>query len=174
MTKNPETLYQGRFLQVQRQNKWEYVSRVNGSGAVHILAITPEDEVLMVEQYRPPVGDQVLELPAGIVGDDEGHAGETPEQAAARELVEETGYRAGSVERLFAGPSSPGLTAEITAVVRARDLTRVGEGGGIGNENIRVHHVPLANMSDWLATRAAEGWLIDHKVYGALYFLQSP
>lgn len=170
----PETLYKGHFLQVQRHNHWEYVSRVNASGAVHILAVTPDDELLMVEQYRPPVDARVLELPAGIVGDDEGHAGETPEQAAARELVEETGYQAGSVERLFSGPSSPGLTAEITAVVRARDLTRVGAGGGIGNENIRVHHVPLANVRDWLAARAADGWLIDHKVYGALYFLQRP
>lgn len=171
MAEVTDTLYKGKFLQVQRRDHWEYVSRVNASGAVHVLAITADDELLMVKQYRPPMGDQVLELPAGIVGDDEGHEGETPEQAAARELVEETGYQPATVERLFAGPSSPGLTAEITTVVRARDLRRVGEGGGIGDENIRVLHVPLNAVHDWLTARSAEGCLIDHKVYGALYFL---
>lgn len=171
MTESIETLYRGHFLQVSRQGRWEYVSRVNATGAVHILAVTPADELLMVEQYRPPVGASVLELPAGLVGDDEGQAGETPEQAAARELIEETGYKARAVERLFEGPSSPGLTAEITTVVRARELERVGAGGGVGDENIRVLHVPLAGVRDWLAARAVDGNLIDHKVYGALFFL---
>lgn len=166
-----ETLHRGRFLQVLRRDNWEYVSRINASGAVHILAVTPDDELLMVSQFRPPIGCEVLELPAGIVGDDEGHDGESPEQAAARELVEETGYRARTVERLYDGPSSPGLTAEITTVVRAHELTRVGEGGGVGNENIRVLHVPLAEVREWLAARVAEGRYIDHKVYGALFFL---
>lgn len=172
MARNLETLYQGKFLKVERDRHWEFVSRVAASGAVHILAVTADNELLMVEQYRAPVDAHVLELPAGLVGDDEGADGETPEQAAARELIEETGYQPRTVERVCAGPSSPGLVAEITTVVRARELTRVGEGGGIGDENIRVVHVPLDAIRAWLADRLAEGRLVDHKVYGALFWLE--
>lgn len=171
MNTDDEILYRGRFLQIQRQDHWEYVSRVNASGAVHILALTAERDLLLVEQYRPPVGAAVLELPAGLVGDDDGGAGETPEQAAARELVEETGYRPRVVERLVQGPSSPGMAAELTTLVRARGLTRVSDGGGISDENITVHHVPVDAVRGWLESRLEQGWLIDHKVYAALYFL---
>jgi len=168
-----ETLFEGRFLRVTRQGSWEIVSRVNASGAVHIMAVTPEDELLIVEQYRPPVGCRVFELPAGVVGDDDGHENETPEQAAARELVEEAGYEPGRVERIYQGPSSPGMAAEIVTVVHAMDLERVGEGGGIGGEDITLYRIPLSEVSHWLAARVAEGRYIDHKVYASLYFLRA-
>jgi len=167
-----QTLYEGKFLRLIKNAHWEYVQRVNASGAVHILAITPENELLLVEQQRLPVGEVVIELPAGVIGDEAGREQETPEQAAARELVEETGYRAERVERLYQGPSSPGMASEIVTMVRAFNLQQVGEGGGVEGENITVRRIPLTEISAWLAARMAEGRLIDHKVYAALYFIR--
>ncbi|MDT0635284.1 NUDIX hydrolase [Spectribacter hydrogenoxidans] len=166
-----EILAEGRFLRLSRRGKWEYVSRVNAAGAVHILAVTPDDELLMVDQYRVPMGGRVLELPAGLVGDADGGTDDTPETAAARELLEETGYRPGRVEHLYDGPSSPGMASELVTMVRAFDLERVGEGGGVGGEDIRVLHVPLAGVRHWLAEQVAAGRSVDHKVYAALFFL---
>lgn len=166
-----ETLAEGRFLRLCRQGRWEYVQRVNASGAVHIVAVTPEDELLLVEQFRAPVGARVLELPAGIVGDEADHRDESAEAAAGRELVEETGYRPGRVERLHRGPSAPGMAAEIITLVRAHDLTRVGDGGGVDGEDIVVHRVPLADARAWLQARADEGCLVDHRVFAGLFCL---
>lgn len=171
MSDATETLHQGKFLKLSRQGRWEYVSRVQASGAVHILAVTADDELLMVEQYRVPMGCEVLELPAGIVGDEDGGQDETAEAAAMRELLEETGYRAQRIETLYSGPSSPGMASEIVTVVRAFGLERIAQGGGVGGEAIRVLRVPLAGVRGWLAARAAEGRHIDHKVYAALFFL---
>lgn len=167
-----EVLHQGKFLRLLKQGHWEYVQRVTASGAVHILAVTPESELLLVEQHRVPVNDKVIELPAGVVGDEAGRGQETPEQAAARELVEETGYRPARVARIYQGPSSPGMISEIVTLVRAYDLQQVGPGGGIDGENIRVLRVPLSQVVDWLAARMEEGRLIDHKVYAGLYFIR--
>lgn len=170
----PETLYEGRFLRLCRNDRWEYVQRVAADGAVHIVATTPKDRLLLVEQYRPPVGERVFELPAGIVGDEAAHRGESPEEAAARELVEETGWRPARVERLYRGPSSPGLASEIIALVRARDLERVGDGGGIHGEDITVHEIPLTEIRGWLAARVEEGRLVDHRVFAGLFFIDAP
>lgn len=167
----PQTLYEGDFLRLLKAGRWEYVQRTGARGAVHIVAITQENKILLVEQHRIPVGRNVIELPAGVVGDESGHEGESPEQAAVRELVEETGYEPARVERIHQAPSSPGMASEIITLVRARDLTRVGEGGGIDGENIQVHCIAVSDVHDWLATRAAAGELIDHRVYAALYFL---
>lgn len=166
---NSETLHQGKFLRLIKQGSWEYVQRVGASGAVHILAVTNRGELLLVEQHRPPVNQVVIELPAGVVGDETGHEQETPEEAAARELLEETGYRPDRVVRLHQGPSSPGMASEIVTLVRALDLQQAGAGGGIDGENITVRRIPVTQVSSWLAARQAEGRLIDPKVYAALF-----
>lgn len=165
-------LHEGKFLRLIKEGKWEYVQRVRATGAVHILAVTRQQELLLVEQHRPPVGETIIELPAGIIGDEAGREKETPEQAAARELVEETGYRPARVERVYQGPSSPGMASEIVTVVRALELERVGDGGGIDGEDITVRRIPLSEISAWLAECTAQGRLIDHKVYAALYFIR--
>ena len=170
---DPQVLYEGKFLRLKKQANWEYVQRVTASGAVHIIAVTPDDELLLVEQRRLPVAGVVIELPAGVVGDEAGHEKETPEQAAARELVEETGYRPQRLERIYQGPSSPGMASEIVTMVRAHELEKIGEGGGVAGENITVRRVPLTEISHWLAERAAQGRMIDHKVYAALYFIRA-
>lgn len=167
-----EILYDGRFLQTARVGHWEFVRRKNTSGIVILVAVTPNDELLFVEQYRPPVGARVVELPAGLAGDIVGQEDEALEQAAARELEEETGWLPARIERLVAGPVSAGLTSEVVTFFRAHDLTRVGGGGGDGTEDIVVHHVPVAEVTTWLSTRAAHGVMVDPKVYAALHFIR--
>ena len=161
----PEVLYEGKHLRFVRRAGWEFVERRNITGIAILVAITEEARVLFVEQRREPVGADVLELPAGLAGD-EGE--EEAMEAANRELQEETGYRANEIEILTEGPPSPGLSDEIVTFYLARRLTRVGNGGGVGEEEIRVHEVPFDTAVRWLEERRAEGRLVDPKVFGAL------
>ena len=156
-----ETMWAGRFIAVEQQGAWEYAVRTRGIGAAVILAID-DGHVLLVEQYRVPIGCRCLELPAGLVGDE--HAGEPIETAAARELEEETGYRAAHVVSLGVFHSSPGLTSEAFTLVRATGLAKVGAGGGVDGEDIAVHRVALAQVAAFVADRRAAGVAVDAKV----------
>lgn len=166
-----EELHRGRFLKLVRDRHWEYVQRVNSSGAAFIAALTDARELLLVEQYRLPLQARTIELPAGMIGDDAGFADETIEASALRELEEETGYRGARAEILLSGPVAAGLTSELLHLVRIHALQRVGDGGGVEGEDITVHRVPLEQVDAWLAARAAEGLQIEPRIYAALYFL---
>ena len=165
----PETLFETRWLSVQRLGRWDFVRRPQSDCCVGILAITPAQEILLVEQFRIPIQRRVIEIPAGIVGDEPDHLGESLAGTAARELLEETGYRAGSIEQLIATPTSAGLTAEFIHLFHARDLVREHAGGGVAGEDIVVHHVPLANLREWLRSQEAAGLVIDFKIHAALW-----
>ncbi|MDX1631391.1 MAG: NUDIX hydrolase [Thermoanaerobaculia bacterium] len=165
-------LGEGRFLRLLKRNGWELVERTDAHDVVVIVAVTPARELLLVEQWREPVRSRVVELPAGLAGDEE-VGREVLEEAASRELLEETGYRAGSWERLAQGPPSAGLGSEIVTFLRARAIRQVGEGGGVGAEEIEVHRVALEELPGWLEIRAAEGRLIDPKVWAGLWFARS-
>lgn len=156
-----ETVWQGRFMAMKVDGKWEYASRARGIGAAVILAID-DGHVILAEQYRVPIGARCLELPAGLVGDET--AGEPVEIAAARELEEETGYRPARVEVVGHFHSSPGMVSEGFTLVRAHGLERVGAGGGDGDEDITVHRVPLATIETFVAAKRAEGVAIDVKL----------
>lgn len=157
-----DIVWEGRFIRMMKDGKWEYAGRSRGIGAAVILAITPNDEVILVEQYRVPLGRNCLELPAGLVGDE--HEGEDIAPAAIRELEEETGYRAGRVETLGLFYSSPGMVSEGFTLVRAHDLVKVGDGGGDGDENIIVHVVPRGEIASFVAARRADGVAVDVKM----------
>ena len=166
-----ETLYEGRWLRLRQRGRWEYAERVHGGGmAVIIIAATPEDEVLFVEQYRVPLGKKTIEMPAGLVGDT--HDADTLADAARRELIEETGYEAADVGVLLTGPTSSGMSSERIAFVRATGLRKVGDGGGIDDEQILVHRVPRAEAPAWLMRRHAEGYEVDLKLWGGLWMLE--
>lgn len=167
-----ETLYEGRWLSLRRRGRWEYAERNNPGGAVIILAVTPEDRILFVEQYRVAILQRTIEMPAGLVGDIAGQADEGALIAAERELEEETGYRCGRIEFIHAGPSSSGMSTEMIAFARAWDLVKVGEGGGDESEDIVVHEVPRSEAGAWLFARAAEGYSIDPKLFAGLWFLE--
>jgi len=166
-----QTLFNGRWLRLMRRGTWEYVERVNPSGAVIVVAVTDEDEVVFVEQYRPPIQCRTIEMPAGLIGDGAHDRSEDCCVAAQRELLEETGYRAERIEVVMAGPSSAGMSTEVMTFVRAFGLVRVGAGGGDETEDIIVHRVPRADCAAWLAQRMQAGYSIDPKLYAGLYFL---
>ena len=137
------------------------------------MATTSDDHLVLVEQHRHPVGTRVLELPAGLIADDQD---ESVEEAARRELVEETGYTAPieSFKRSIRGPSSAGLTDEIVELVVVRDVCRVSAGGGVGDEDITVLEVPIDRLDQWLFERGSQGMLVDFKVRLAAALLQPP
>jgi ADP-ribose pyrophosphatase len=157
-----DTVWQGKWIVAKRQGRWEYVSRARGIQAAVILAIDAEDHVLLVDQYRVPLGRRCLELPAGLVGDESD--GEAPEAAAIRELAEETGYRAERMENLGFFHSSPGMVSEGFTLLRAHGLTRIGDGGGTEQEDIIVHRVPIAEIAPFVAQKRAEGLAMDVKL----------
>ncbi|WP_137864839.1 MULTISPECIES: NUDIX hydrolase [unclassified Sphingomonas] len=159
-----EVAWQGKWITAKRRGKWEYVSRARGIRAAVIVAIDADGHVLLVDQYRVPLGKRCLELPAGLVGDEAGREGDSPFDAARRELIEETGYDCARVESLGEYYSSPGLVSEGFTLVRATGLTKVGEGGGLEDEDIIVHRVPLAGLADFVTEKRAEGLAIDVKL----------
>lgn len=168
----PRTVvYTGKFLALVKEGHWEYAHRTNATGAAIIVAVTDEQKLLLVEQYRIPVHARTIELPAGIIGDEPDSAAEAHAEAARRELVEETGYEAGHIEALTHGPASGGLASETVTLFLATKLHRVGVGGGVAHEDITVHEVPLRDIDDWLAAKAKTGCLVDPKIYGGLYFI---
>ncbi len=161
MTDEVETVWQGRYIAVKQQGRWEYVSRTRGISAAVIVAID-DGHIILVEQYRVPLGKICLELPAGLVGDDS--EGEPAASAAIRELEEETGYRAERMTELGHYFSSPGMVSEGFTLFRAECLSRTGEGGGTEHEEIVVHRVPLGDVPDFVAAKRAEDVAIDVKL----------
>jgi ADP-ribose pyrophosphatase len=153
-----ETLWEGRYIAARRRGKWEYVSRTQGVSAAVILAVD-DGHVLLVEQYRVPLGKTCLELPAGLIGDEA--EGEAVEAAAARELEEETGYRPARMADLGFYYSSPGMVSEGFTLLRAEGLVKVSEGGGVDGEDIVVHRVKLEDVPDFVAAKRAAGCAID-------------
>jgi ADP-ribose pyrophosphatase len=166
------SLARGKFLELVTANGWEFVHRIRGRTPVAIAALTPENNVLLISQYRAPLNALCIEIPAGLVGDHSEH--ESWQQAAARELLEETGWSASSFELLCHGPTSAGLTSEQIMLVRARELVKVGPAAGDGSEQITLHEIPLADAHAWLDDHARRNIPIDPKVYAALYFLSHP
>lgn len=171
MEQSGETCYslcRGKFLELLKEGRWEYVRRVNANGAIMIVAVTEDGELLLVEEYRVPLHALTIGLPAGISGD-EGE--ESTLQSARRELEEETGYRADAWTYLFTGPSSPGLTTEMVSFYLAEGLYQISEGGGVAHENITVHRIPLPLVHGWLMDQTGQGKVVDPKIFMGLYFL---
>ena len=164
-------LAEGRHLRFVSRDGWEFAERPHVTGIVVIVAVTPEDKLILVEQYRPPVGRRVIELPAGLAGDIDGAEDEDLSEAARRELLEETGYAAESFVWLCEGPPSAGMSSEVLTFFQAKGLTKVEAGGGDDSEDIHIHEVPLDQIADWLDDRAqAKDVFIDLKIYTGLYF----
>lgn len=168
MRDDPELLAEGRYVRLVRRGRWEYAQRTTGDEVVAVVAVTSDEALLLVEQYRPAVRCSVIELPAGLVGDEPGGQDETAADAARRELLEETGYAAERFDPVGSGPNSAGLCSEVTRFYRATALRRETQGGGTDGEDIRVHEVPLRELRSWLDARNADGALVDPKIYAGL------
>jgi ADP-ribose pyrophosphatase len=162
-----EVMWEGEFVRALRRGKWEYASRARDIGAVVILA-EYEGKVILVDQPRVAPDCRCLELPAGLVGDQDPNA--TVETTAITELEEETGFTAERVERLGEFYSSPGMLSEGFTIVRAHGVTQIGQGGGDENEDINVHLVPRADIPNFIEQKRAEGFGIDAKLLLLLSF----
>lgn len=158
-----QIVWEGKFITAKVRGRWEYVGRARNIRAAAIIAIE-DGHVLLVEQYRIPLGKRSLEIPAGLIGDDEGAQGESPEVAAARELEEETGYIAERMESLGEYYSSPGMVSESFTLLRAHGLTKVGKGGGTDSEDITVHRVKLSDLPQFVAEWRAKGHAVDVRI----------
>lgn len=165
-----EILYEGKYKRFIRKRGWEFTERVNCSGIVVILAMTEEKKILVIEQYRVPVGKNVIEFPAGLVDDGHAKSNESFEEAARRELLEETGYEAEKLTYLMSGPSSQASLSDILTIFVASGLKKVSAPAGDGTEEITVHEVGLEEADQWLSRKAKEGCLIDPKIYAGLYW----
>jgi len=158
----------GQFLQLAELagSGYECVHRVNSTGVVSIAARTDEGTLIFVEQFRPPLGSRTIELVAGLAGD--GDVQESFENAARRELLEESGYEPGQLRYLFTGPSAGGMSSSLVTFYFADHCRKVSAGGGVDGEDIVVHTVPEAEAFAWLMAREAEGTQVDPKAFVAL------
>lgn len=156
-----ETVWEGKYISALKRGRWEYVSRTGSTNAVVILA-EHDGKIILIEQYRVPVGARCLELPAGLVGDEDPNA--TVEETAIKELEEETGFTAARVERLGQFHSSPGMVAESFTLVRAHGVRRIGDGGGTEHEEITVHLVTREDIPAFVQSRRDAGCAVDVKL----------
>jgi len=157
----PEVMWAGKFVRAIRRGKWEYASRTNNIGAVVILA-EHDGKVILIDQPRVPLGRRCVELPAGLVGDEDPNA--TVEATAIKELEEETGFTADRIERLGEFFASPGMVSEGFTLVRASGVRKVGQGGGDANEDINVHLVARAEIPAFIDRKRREGFGVDVKL----------
>ena len=169
-TKKPTVAYDGKFIRMLNRGGWEYASRKNLSGIVGIVALTAKKEIVLIEQYRPPVGKVVIEIPAGLAGDIKGSEGEALANAARRELLEETGYQAKSMKQVAEGVPSAGICDEVITMFIAKGIKKVSTGHGDGSENITTHLIPIKQAHTWIKKQIKLGKTVDLKVYSALYF----
>lgn len=167
----------GRFLKLEEiewideegnNRKWEAVERTTGNGIVSIVAVTDEKKVILISQFRPPIGKYVIEFPAGLCD----LVGEKVVESARRELQEETGYRAKTMQKLFAGTISAGLSSEYLTVFLACDLEFVGKKDGREERGITVYEIPIEEVENWLNEKEAEGMMYDVKILGHLSYAE--
>jgi ADP-ribose pyrophosphatase len=168
----PTVLAEGNYLRLVARGHWEYAERTTATGAVAIVAITAQRRLVLVEQFRIPLGAAVIELPAGLAGDVITETEESLAETARRELLEETGYDAAEMRQLQSGPTSAGLSNEVVTFFAAIGLNKIQEGGGDPHEKIVVHEPLLNGLDRWLRERAAAGALIDPKIFAGLYLVE--
>ena len=151
------TRWEGKYLRMVTDGGWEYVERCGGMTAVVIVAMH-DSKYILVEQMRVPLGKRCIELPAGLVGDEDDLG---IEETALKELEEETGFVADRVEQLGEFFSSPGMVAEGYTLVRAHGVR---PGGTKIEDDIVVHLVAPGAVASFIVAKRAEGLAIDTKL----------
>jgi len=142
---------------------WEALERIGIAGIVVMVPVTSCGNIILEKQFRPPLGREVIEFPAGLV-----EPGEEMEAAAYRELIEETGWAAKKMTFLAEGPISTGASTEALRAYICTDLEHIGKNGGDDNEIIEVIEVPLNSAQEFLRNAQMQGMLVDLKVFGLI------
>jgi ADP-ribose pyrophosphatase len=143
--------------------EWESFERVNCKGIVAVVSVTDNKEVLLIRQFRPPVNGYVIEFPAGL-----NDKGDTLQEAARRELLEETGYTAKKMVFLTEGPLSSGASGEILTAYLANGLEFKGVGKRDETEDIELLKVPIKEVESRLSALRSEGNYVDLKIFGLI------
>jgi len=165
-----KTVYEGSFLRLVLttyldasgiSREWESVERIHCKGISAIVPVTNNEEFILIRQFRPPVNHYVIEFPAGL-----NDKGESLENAARRELLEETGYSAQEMLFLADGPMASGSSGEILTVFLAKGLEYKGIGKRDETEDIDVLKIPITEIEAELHRLQSAGNLIDLKIFG--------
>ncbi len=167
-------LHRGRYLTFQidtvagADGRERGFDTVDHPGAVAILAVAA-DELVMVRQFRVPIGSVLLELPAGTLDRLPGGGVESPDEAAPRELAEETGLRAGRWRKLGCFWSAPGFVNEDMHVYLAQELSRIDDYAGPDeDEDLDLVRIPWRD-----AGRMCEaGEISDAKSLVGIFWLE--
>ncbi len=165
-----EVLHEGEWTRLQRRmfldregraHWWEYVTRKQTAGAVMVLPVIPGNppEVVLVRQFRPPLGRWVVEFPAGLLG-----TGESVAECALRELEEETGCRGTIAAVGSEGCTTPGLTDEAVVTVLV-EITERGRPSPEAMEHLEVMTIPLPSLRNSLWAMYGQGLAIDAKLW---------
>lgn len=158
-----KVLGEGRFVRLLQDKDYEFAERKGCTGVISVVAVTDQGELVFVEQYRPALGCRTIELVAGLAGDE---GPESMEEAARRELLEEAGYDAPSLELLLVGPSAGGISTSRVHFYLARGAVKAHAGGGVADENITVHVVSASEAHGWIQAQSQRGDLmVDPKVF---------
>lgn len=164
-----KTLYKGKYIRLVQKGTWEFVERVGSNKAVVIIPILRNPNgIVLLKEFRVPINNYVLSIPAGLVEKDEDVL-----VAAGRELEEETGYKAGYLQTVLETPSSVGLSCERLIYVIADDLIEVSEGGGDENEDITVLDTSIGSIGSQIEQSIFMGWDIDVKLYCGIYLAKN-
>ena len=166
--KHQEEIYDGKIIQltvdqIKTSSGLEVVREVvHHPGGVGILPLLPNEQVLLVKQFRYPIQKSLLEIPAGKID-----PGESPEFSAARELQEEVGFRAGSLEKLTEFYTTPGFCNERLHLYLAKDLDQCQAGSLDEEEEITICHYSFDEVFAFIRS----GKIIDAKTLIAFQFL---
>lgn len=173
-----EVVYDGVFIQTIRRSYrgsdgkkgiWEVVRRKTRGRVVGIAAITPEKEIILEKSFRVPIENHVIELPAGLMDKE----GESEEETARRELLEETGYTVEKMVPLVSGTISAGIITDEIAIYAGIGARKISEQQLEGSEDIEVVKVPLSGLVDYLLKQIGGGATkVDVKIGAVLPFFE--
>lgn len=174
-----EVAYEGKYIRILKKyyetdngktGAWETVERTNvyHRGAVVIVAVTKNGEVILERNWRVPVESFVIQFPAGLTD----REGESEEETARRELLEETGYRATELIPIMPAPLCPALTTTEANHFLAPEVEYVGQERKDSSEVIEVLKIPGKNLSEYLLN-LPEDTKLDLRVPGILWILEN-
>lgn len=169
-TLKTEHIYSGRIIQVQvdevelPNGKTSTRELVKHPGAVAVIAITDDNKLVMVEQYRKPLEKVIVEIPAGKL-----EKGEEPALCARRELEEETGYECETLELVSSFYTSPGFADEIIHVYVAKGLKQKENAAGLDeDEFVNVLEISLEEALEFIKEKR----IFDAKTIFGVQYLQ--